>query len=860
MKRCVLDLIWALLVVVSPLLWLSPSAAESGLLTVASTQTTAAMELFGHPDAGTAAITPVAAATEICFPHFADGSSWWTGIAVANPGSTTAVVTLRAYNDEGEQIGRDSNQIVASQSQMAPAVIHNLFALGAIETGWIKLTSTQPVVALEIFGHGGSGGIAGFAPAAAATEVCIPHFAEDSNWWTGIAVANPGAAANQISITAFSDAGQQIGTPYREMIDAGCRMAPQTVRNLISLGQNSSGWLKITAAYPVAVMEIFGHTSSSMIAGLSAGETGNKLYYPYFQEGTSKWTGVAIANPNASSARVDVKAFSSAGNLLGEVNGQPVPAYGRMSPQTITGLFGSLNCQTGTLEISADQPVVGLGLLGDNGSLAGYTPVQGLSAEVSFPHFADSDGWWSKLALMNIADSAASLSMAAYGVDGAVVGAEKIISLAAFAAGLEVLPFSDSATAKEVTRTVGVSGGVLSLTSSAGDTISLEIPLGALFEETEITLSSLASPLNDPIAKNILSGITITPDGTSFSVPAKLKVVFAKPLDNQAAAVLYQVKSAEFIVPLDDLSVTETSIEGYISHLSNYGGGEPSSGEAQAQLEIAMGKIPMSGSSNYQESQEAVSYALAICREMLMKGGNDSCLEEIAQLVLHEVMDFLNRPRPEPPCEPDFISEVLSYYKMMSMIGLPVFDSLELNQAAESVFQQLDDLFQETLTRCRNQYNLIINIDMILDVGLEKNYRGMINVGCLESSEVEGIYVYGTGGLDLSGGGQFGSVTTEVSGVWYVIAEGSIDPELDSNDIPVGATMNISISGQVLETIIASAGDLVVSETTDDYHQEQTLAMSLTKGSNTQIKIDYFDGGISITTVTLERIDDPMSQ
>ena len=862
MNRRVLNLLCTLFVVVYLLMWVLPSGANSGLVKVTSTKVTAAMELFGHPDSGTTAITSVTAATEICFPHFADGPYWWTGIAVANPGQTPALVTMRAYSDNGVQIGQDFKQIVPSQSQMAPAVIHTLFSLGETNTGWIKLTSTQPVVALEIFGHSDSGGIAGFSPAATATEIYIPHFVEDADWWTGVAVANPGTVAAQVSITAFSDAGQQIGETYQELIGGGCRMVPQIVRNLIFLGQNNSGWLKITASQPVAAMEIFGQASTSMIAGLSAGETGSKLCYPYFQEGPGKWTGIAIANPGATEARVTLKALNDDGDTVGEVNGHVVPAFGRMPPQTITGLFGNLDNQTGCLEVIASQPVIGLGLLGSAGWLAGYTAVKEQTGTLAFPHFADSDGWWTKLVLVNTSDTAAALSMAAYGVSGTLVGEEKSIDLGSLASVVENLPFINSTVAEEpeVTKTIGILGGTLTAANSFGDVVSLEIPIGALQEETEITLRSLNVPLTDPIAKNVFPGVEILPDGTTFLVPAKLKVLLAEPLDNREIAVLYQVKTTEFVVPIDDLVATETSIEGYISHLSDYGGGEPTSAEAQAQLEIALEEIPMSGSSNFSESQEAVSYALAICREMLFKGGDESCLEEIAMLVLHEVQDFLKRPRPEPPCDPDYVREAYAYAKMIRDIGLPTFDDPVLTAAAQAVFQQLTDLIEELIQRCEKQINLIIT-EIIATEVMTINYSGEINLGWdAYGYSGDSTHVYGTGILPITGSGGFGGVDYTADGLWTIVADGSLDVVCTEHGSLRDLELNLELNGHVVQWMVACT-DKDCIENESDYEKDKTLKIAMGGGATQTLVIpEFFDGGVSITTVTVDMVGDPMTQ
>ena len=869
MNRRALNLISTLFVVSYLLVWSLYSSADSGLVKVVSTKPSVAMELFGHPISGTTAITSVMAATEICFPHFADGPSWWTGIAIANPGELPAFISMKAYNDGGQQIGQDFNQIVPPQSQMAPAVIHNLFSLGEIKTGWIKLTSTQPVVALEIFGHTDSSGIAGFSPAAAATEICFPHFAEDADWWTGIAVSNPGTLASQVSITAFSNTGQQIGEIYQELIGGGCRMAPQIVRNMISLGGQTSGWLKITATQPVAAMEIFGQASTSMIASLSAGETGATLYYPYFQEGSGKWTGIAIANPESAEARVTLKAINNDGNTVGEINDLVIPASGRMAPQTITGLFGSLDNEIGCLKVTANHPVIGLGLLGGDGWLAGYTAVAEQTGALVFPHFADSSGWWTKLALMNTSDDSATLSMAAYGVTGTLVGKEKSIDLGPFAAAVENLPFSSSPTNgdTEVIRMVGVLGETLTVTNSLGDIISLEIPIGALQAETEITLRSLNASLIDPIAKNVFPGVEILPDGVTFLVPAKLKVVFAEPLESGAIALLYHVKTAEFIVPLDDLIVTETTIEGYISHLSDYGGGEPSPAEAQALADLALEKIPSSGTYGYDESLEAISDALAICQMIVLLGGGNSCREEIATLALLEVENFLTQPRPEPPCDPDYIKAAFGYWKIITLLGLPSFDDPVQDQEAQAVYKQISDLIDEIIQRCYTQLelkinlNLKINIDVIWDEILKKNYNGEINLGWDTSGYGTGgaTYVYGTGILPVTGGGDYGPVTTTFSGAWYIVAEGSVEAISSENGSLMDMILEVDLSGVVLETVVSCTPDKCVSADTNQTTQI-ILRIPVRGGAHTQVEIEYFDGGKAITTVTLEMINDPMAQ
>ena len=121
----------------------------------------------------------------------------------------------------------------------------------------------------------------------------------------------------------------------------------------------------------------------------------------------------------------------------------------------------------------------------------------------------------------------------------------------------------------------------------------------------------------------------------------------------------------------------------------------------------------------------------------------------------------------------------------MNLFSLPVYDDPAKNAEVAAVRARMQSLFEEIADRCLSQLNLHINIDLIWGEGIEKNYRGVINLGWQTMGD-DARYVYGTGELPTTGSGQYGIATTEFDGVWYVVAEGAVVMVKDDAGVVTG--------------------------------------------------------------------------
>ncbi|MBN1510957.1 MAG: hypothetical protein JXB13_03000 [Phycisphaerae bacterium] len=435
-------------------------------------------------------------------------------------------------------------------------------------------------------------------------------------------------------------------------------------------------------------------------------------------------------------------------------------------------------------------------------------------------------------------------------------------------------------------QTVGREGALLSVQNQQGDTIELTIPPGALAEDVEISLRPLSIAPSHAIAAHVFPGVELLPDGLSLLAPAKLELIPATPVADPCMVILYHVRSVEYVVPLaleppradeeedpnddvgqigqdelggeDIVEDPNDEIAGYIEHFSAYGGGEPTPSEMGTLADLAFAMIPPYDPYGYLAFEEALSDILYIKEAIAKLGGDDPFPNKVEEAVLAHLKDFLAEPRPEPPCDPDYIQAAVAYFRIMNLFGLPFYEDDARYDEVVAVRKQMEDLFKEVADRCLRQFNLYINIDVIWTEGLEKNYNGVVNLGWQVMGD-DPTYVYGTGELPTTGGGQYDVVTTTFDGVWYVVAEGEVVMATDEAGVMTDLVLELTLSGEVLEEVVSCIPYGCVS-VMSNYHYEKSLSLSLKGLASTVVTIEPFEEGTAITTTTLEHIAAPLEQ
>jgi hypothetical protein len=131
-----------------------PAGLQSGWVSVAGTAALTAAAAYADSVSGGLAVVPGSVPqTNLFLMHIADGApQWQTGIALSNPGTSSANIEIDALNPSGSLIGRAF--LFLDPGKKIANVIHELIPqTRGINGGFVYIRSTNgvPLCAMELF-------------------------------------------------------------------------------------------------------------------------------------------------------------------------------------------------------------------------------------------------------------------------------------------------------------------------------------------------------------------------------------------------------------------------------------------------------------------------------------------------------------------------------------------------------------------------------------------------------------------------------------------------------------------------------------------------------------------------------------
>jgi len=128
-----------------------------------------------------------------------------------------------------------------------------------------------------------------------------------------------------------------------------------------------TAWLEIASSgSPITAFELFGTHDGWQLAGIPGFRSGaNRLYISHIAQDDQWWTGIGLVNIGGSNTNVNITAYDTGGNPLGNAPSFSLAAHGK-KVDTASGLFGnSLPEGTAWMEVnSSSAPVAGFVLFG----------------------------------------------------------------------------------------------------------------------------------------------------------------------------------------------------------------------------------------------------------------------------------------------------------------------------------------------------------------------------------------------------------------------------------------------------------------------------------------------------------------
>ena len=296
-----------------------------------------------------------------------------TGVAYANPSDTEAVVTFTARDADGLTLASVDKKLSPNghdAQNMAP-----LFGLSSF-TGSLEVTSTVPIVSLSlnveaapVFSSLPPGELD--VAAQGATTYYFPHLAVGARWQTTITYINYSSQQVSCQTEFLSDHGSPLMVSFADrgtvisrtdVLPPGGSLHEET--NVELSTPLARGWARATCTGPLKASLLFRlHDSEGVTTGeaaVNATTVPATRFVTFAEQGEGQFgTGVAYANPSATSALVTFTAKDADGETLVSVDRTLLP--GGHGAQNMEGLF-DLSSFTGSLEVTSTAPIVSLSL------------------------------------------------------------------------------------------------------------------------------------------------------------------------------------------------------------------------------------------------------------------------------------------------------------------------------------------------------------------------------------------------------------------------------------------------------------------------------------------------------------------
>ena len=316
--------------------------------------------------------TTVPATRFVTFAEQGEGQ-YGTGVAYANPSATETRITFTVRDANGEVLASDD--LMLSPNGHGAQNMVDLFDLTSF-TGSLEITSTEPIVSLSlnaeaapVFSSLPPGELD--ADAQGTTTYYFPHLAVGAGWQTTITYINYSPQQVSCQTEFLSDDGSPLLVSFPErgtVVDRTDVLPPGwSIHEETNVELNAPlapGWARATCTGPLKASLLYRRRNSEGVttgeAGVNATTVPATRFVTFAEQGEGRYgTGVAYANPSATSAMVTFTAKDADGRVLASVDETLLP--NGHDAQNMVDLF-DLTSFSGSLEVTSTAPIVSLSL------------------------------------------------------------------------------------------------------------------------------------------------------------------------------------------------------------------------------------------------------------------------------------------------------------------------------------------------------------------------------------------------------------------------------------------------------------------------------------------------------------------
>lgn len=195
----------------------------------------------------------------------------------------------------------------------------------------------------------------------------LPHFTQkQGQWQTTLGLYNPSSTSTHIHLEAYGKDGVLLGEKTMNL--PGQSDWSGSLLNLLGNLDESTGWIRLSSNDPaisgtVTFRSVIGQgrTSLPLDQGMSQG-----LIFPLLESTTDRQSGIVLVNPNSTPCQVALRisGLNRQHEQVHDITLNPRSKFVAMLSET----FPQPLPERVSLEVTADQPVLGFGLTFQNGN------------------------------------------------------------------------------------------------------------------------------------------------------------------------------------------------------------------------------------------------------------------------------------------------------------------------------------------------------------------------------------------------------------------------------------------------------------------------------------------------------------
>ncbi|MCK4534965.1 MAG: hypothetical protein KAT81_05485, partial [Syntrophobacterales bacterium] len=397
--------------------------------------------LESAPDSVDVTVNPSSSSTipdpGLYFPHVATVDEWETEICLINTGNVDLEGTLKAYDNNGDEI--ESMQIDLSPNGRQEWIVGEEFE-DPDEIGYIVFEASSGAavgyVKFYIEGQYRAAVSAVSADDVSTGDIYIPHIASGDGWYTGISLVNTTDSAKELVIEFDNGETRQIPLDSREHKAFTIQSLfvddpqPDIHSAVIKDGDGVIGLAKFMRG--------------NWLGGvLLKDELATSIYYPHIP-GNGGWvTGLVAYNPSDDSCSMDIIPYDASGEILTSKFDISVGGKDSYVCLVSSDCLFKINSVDGVLEKTLDLDITGaawlaiestcgitgLDLFTNNTGYAGFSSVGMQGKGGIFPKLVDpdyGDTEYTGIAFVNIEDEEAQVDLTAYADSGVKVASATI--------------------------------------------------------------------------------------------------------------------------------------------------------------------------------------------------------------------------------------------------------------------------------------------------------------------------------------------------------------------------------------------------------------------------------------------------